>query len=488
MVQKYYSSLTTDGTLGAPASSGATSLTVDGFTNPPNVPFTMSIDKDTASHEIVLVTAVAGSTFTVTRAQDGTSAASHSSGAECRHVVPASTFNEIEAHINAVTGVHGTTGEFVDTDSAQTVTNKTVEDSNFESAHSGSPAGSAAFKVNADTAAAKDGFVVDSTGGDAARSGFRVSVSGGDRFKVSNAGNVTIDAVSGTDLTVNGIASITGNTTVGGTLGVTGALSSGTQTVTGGVTASGTVQGANVTATGDLSVGDDATITGDATVGGTLGVTGAATLGSTLASGNHTVTGTSSVSGASTAASYTATGAGSFHSAGVVTAQVSSTHHRVDSKIPLTDGNVTRSVRQPVVHEAEGEISVTPGASEGNIFTFSWTQKETGQVKFDIVGLAVRTDGGAAGTTGETFMRVKLTDTSGGTSRYDSGIRWAVAATNATFDVAPITQYTIAKAVDDYVFVAGTGYTLTLSGLKGAAAADIRHMRYDVAVTEIACV
>jgi hypothetical protein len=43
--------------------------------------------------EIVLVTAVSGTTFTVTRAQEGTSAAAHSSGALATHILTAGAVN-----------------------------------------------------------------------------------------------------------------------------------------------------------------------------------------------------------------------------------------------------------------------------------------------------------------------------------------------------------------------------------------------------------
>ena len=68
-------------TITAAISASDTSVTVastDGF---PAVPFAARIDAGTVTEEHVLVTARAGSTLTITRGQDGTSAQAHASGA-----------------------------------------------------------------------------------------------------------------------------------------------------------------------------------------------------------------------------------------------------------------------------------------------------------------------------------------------------------------------------------------------------------------------
>lgn len=72
-------------TLSGALTSGATSLTVaSAATFPAAGDFTIIIDS-----EIMLVTGVAGTTFTVTRAQEGTSAAAHASGATVTHILTA---------------------------------------------------------------------------------------------------------------------------------------------------------------------------------------------------------------------------------------------------------------------------------------------------------------------------------------------------------------------------------------------------------------
>ncbi|HWB08628.1 MAG TPA: hypothetical protein VG826_05365 [Pirellulales bacterium] len=63
-------------------STGATSLTVASATAFPGAQFRILIDS-----EIMLVTAVSGTTFTVARGQEGTTAATHSSGANVAHIL-----------------------------------------------------------------------------------------------------------------------------------------------------------------------------------------------------------------------------------------------------------------------------------------------------------------------------------------------------------------------------------------------------------------
>lgn len=52
-------------------------------------PYTLVLDEGTATEELVSVTAAVGTTLTVVRGVDGTSAASHSAGSSVRHAVSA---------------------------------------------------------------------------------------------------------------------------------------------------------------------------------------------------------------------------------------------------------------------------------------------------------------------------------------------------------------------------------------------------------------
>ena len=101
MARRYYSSTAVATTLSASVNNSATSITVTALSGYPNqFPFTAIIDPDTASEEVVEVTAAAGTTLTVTRGVDGTSGVSHNAGAVFRHGVSARDFDEANAFVN----------------------------------------------------------------------------------------------------------------------------------------------------------------------------------------------------------------------------------------------------------------------------------------------------------------------------------------------------------------------------------------------------
>lgn len=101
MARRYYSSTAVRTTLASPATDIATTLVVTAATGfPSSYPYTMIIDADTINEEVVSVTNRSGTTLTVTRAQDGTTAVAHSAGADVRHGVSARDFDEPNAFIN----------------------------------------------------------------------------------------------------------------------------------------------------------------------------------------------------------------------------------------------------------------------------------------------------------------------------------------------------------------------------------------------------
>ena len=126
MTLRNYSSTAAETTLSAGVSSANTTILVAATTGFPPAPFILAVDAGAAAQELVLVTAVAGTTLTVTRAFDSTVASAHEVGAVVAHSHAAIDFREANAHVNATSGAHGATGSIVGTTDAQTLTNKTV--------------------------------------------------------------------------------------------------------------------------------------------------------------------------------------------------------------------------------------------------------------------------------------------------------------------------------------------------------------------------
>ena len=105
MPRRYYSSTAAQTTLSSGIDGVTTTVPVTSVLGwPSSFPYTLIIDKDTVNEEIVTVTARTGTTLTVTRGADGTSAISHSAGANVQHGVSARDFDEPNAFING-TGV-----------------------------------------------------------------------------------------------------------------------------------------------------------------------------------------------------------------------------------------------------------------------------------------------------------------------------------------------------------------------------------------------
>jgi hypothetical protein len=149
MAARQYSSTATSKTL--------TSITTDELTVSPDIstlptvyPYTLVIDPDTASEEIVTVRSLkGGAVLYITRGQDGTSLTSHNSGAIIKHMITPRDMQEPQNHIEAASaytikndgfdaGVTGPTiakslhgiasgeGSVVGTLKSQTLTNKTL--------------------------------------------------------------------------------------------------------------------------------------------------------------------------------------------------------------------------------------------------------------------------------------------------------------------------------------------------------------------------
>ena len=86
------------------ASTGATSVAVASTASYPTPPFLLGIDRGTSKQEVCLCTSVAsGTSFTVTRAYNGTSAVLHDIGATVEHTSAAMDYSEPNAFINLQT-------------------------------------------------------------------------------------------------------------------------------------------------------------------------------------------------------------------------------------------------------------------------------------------------------------------------------------------------------------------------------------------------
>lgn len=112
-------------TLAASCTNVATTIQVVSVTGlPVSYPYTLILDRGTATEEVVDVTNAVGTTLTVTRGVDSTTAFAHDSGADVVHGISARDIREANSHINSSGAVHGLTGSIVGTSDTQTLTNK----------------------------------------------------------------------------------------------------------------------------------------------------------------------------------------------------------------------------------------------------------------------------------------------------------------------------------------------------------------------------
>jgi len=112
MATRLYSSISVETTLASGINSSVTSMTVatgtattllGGVTIVANSQFTVAIDPDTQNEEIVFITAgPSGDTFTIDRAEAGSSAVAHSTGATVKHVLSSDDLNAFAAGISPV--------------------------------------------------------------------------------------------------------------------------------------------------------------------------------------------------------------------------------------------------------------------------------------------------------------------------------------------------------------------------------------------------
>lgn len=129
MTVRFYSSTAQPTTLALNATAASLVIEVAALVGyPSSFPYTLCLDYDTGLRELVQVNNAAGTTLTVVRGVDGTSAIDHSAGATVRHVSSARDYADSRAHENASMGVHGLgmSSAVVGEDEVQTLTNKTL--------------------------------------------------------------------------------------------------------------------------------------------------------------------------------------------------------------------------------------------------------------------------------------------------------------------------------------------------------------------------
>jgi hypothetical protein len=233
MAQRFFINTSKEATLLASVGSADTTFNLAGvgLQNVPATPFYIRIDPETASEEVCLVTGGSATSLTVTRGYDGTSTTSHAAGATVRHVVAAEHFNKTDAHVETASNVHGigSGNDVVGTGTTQTLTDKTINESITDVAHSTSPAAAQAHRVHADAVTGRHGYVWDNTAGDTGKA-FLAKVAGVDRTYIEGDGDVVVGGTTTTagltntgTLANTGAFNNTGNVDITGTVHATGA-------------------------------------------------------------------------------------------------------------------------------------------------------------------------------------------------------------------------------------------------------------------------
>lgn len=137
----------------------------------PSVPFYIAIKRGQSTQQVLSVTGVASTVWTVTAVSG--SSTTHLAGATVEHVAPATFFDSVSDHLDA-TAAHGTTGTIVGISDTQTLTNKTMSGasntfSNIpQSAVTNLTTGLAGVKVKSYEAAASGAMTMTTTATDVA--------------------------------------------------------------------------------------------------------------------------------------------------------------------------------------------------------------------------------------------------------------------------------------------------------------------------------
>lgn len=177
---RQYSSISVATVLATGINASVTSMTVatgtgttlmGGVTLAVGDTFAVALDPDTASEEIVYITAVASDTFTISRHEAGTQAQSHATGASVKHVFTGNDAQHFEDGINSAVTLTGT----------QTLSNKTLTAPKF----------------------ANGGYIADNNGNEQIK--FATTASAVNEVSVTNAatGNGPTISASGSDTDID---------------------------------------------------------------------------------------------------------------------------------------------------------------------------------------------------------------------------------------------------------------------------------------------
>jgi hypothetical protein len=396
MTVRYYSSVAPPTTLSSSITNANTTIVVGSTTGfPALTPYTLSLDYETAVEELVEVTAVGGTTLTVTRGIDGTSATSHNAGAVIRHVTSARDFSDSRTHENSANGIHGLdpSEDIVGTDSVQTLTNKTLTSPVINGTIAGNPLFSGTWTGNAVPAAKirllnQTDVSLSSTdhafqvGPD---SGVNIRMDGNEILGVNNGATSTLalqsdggtmnvfvnQAVdSTTDLMVVRGSVETNLVSVGRTSATAGAYQCKADADTQQrlvVLANGSINWGSGTAVQDVNLyrsAADILKTDDQFQAATLNVAGASTLGSVSAT-SLTVSGTSTLTGTVTANSIVAT-------SGI---QYKPTQLGTETTTFASATSNTNAVLFPIPFTGAGVPFVTTNINSGDGTTSRWISR-----------------------------------------------------------------------------------------------------------------
>lgn len=104
MSRRYFSSTYVPTTITSGINATDVTITVAASSGvPASLPWTGVLERGTSNEDLVTVTAVSGTTYTIARGIDGQSGKSHLAGASFDHVVSARDFDEPNAHVNDTT-------------------------------------------------------------------------------------------------------------------------------------------------------------------------------------------------------------------------------------------------------------------------------------------------------------------------------------------------------------------------------------------------